>query len=479
MPIIIGLDIGTSGARAMAVREDGTVIHTATAPLPQPSTPEPGWSEQHPADWWSAASIVLKQVAASLPAGESVAGMAVDSTSGTIVPVDAKGTPLTPALLYNDGRAAAESSELNTLGAELCATMGYRFNASYALAKILWIRRHQPDIYEKTHKFLHAADVIVGQLTGDYTVTDTSNVLKTGYDLVHNRWPAFLGEAGIDEYKLPRVVRSGEVIGTIRGEIADGLGLPRGIRVVAGASDGTAGFLSSGAVLPGDYNTTLGTTLVVKGVSTRIVIDPLGRIYSHAHPAGHWLPGGASNVGGECLQRRFAGANLAALDARVKDFVPTSVIVYPLVRKGERFPFVNPNAEGFMKGTPNDEAESFAAHLEGVAFVERWIYELLSDLGGGVGDSIYCTGGGSKSPVWMQLRADIMGRTLVRPMESEAAYGMAILAAAGTVYDGDLAGATRHMVKLGIHVAPEERMKPLWDEKYTQFRNACLERGYK
>jgi len=241
--------------------------------------------------------------------------------------------------------------------------------------------------------------------------------------------------------------------------------------------DGTAAFLSSGAVLNGEFNTTLGTTLVLKGLSATIIKDERGRIYCHRHPTGGWLPGGASNVGGECLIDEFGEENLAALDRAAAHNLPTDLLIYPLKRQGERLPFMNPSARGFIEGSPKDRVELYAAHLEGVAYIERLSYELLESLGAEVSDVIYTTGGGAKSDVWMQIRADILNRAVCRPERAESAFGCCVLAAASAM-NADLATITRAMVRREFQVEPRREMATTYADRYARFVDECRKRGY-
>ncbi len=402
---VLGLDVGTQGVRAVVCDAEGNVLAQARQEFAAPCQVEllpPGWTEQQPADWWEAAESCLSRVVAQLrESGRSLddlRAIAVDSTSGTVVTLDRSGRPLRPAIMYNDTRAVSETAECNSAGADLIVKLAYRFSASFALPKILWVKHNEPEIFEQAI-FIHAADYIVGKLTGDFLTSDTSNALKTGYDLIDGRWPEFIeASLAIPAGKLPTVVSPGTIIGEVSDECARQTGLRRGTSVVAGVTDGTAGFLASGAVQIGDWNSTIGTTLVIRGVSSELIRDPLGRIYNHAHPDGYWLPGGASNCGAECLQQLFQGRDLDQLNAYVPQYSPTALLVYPLVRIGERLPFVDPQAEGFIVGEPRDSRELYAAYLEGVGYVERWCYELLGDLGAEIGDTIYTTGGGAQEP---------------------------------------------------------------------------------
>jgi len=483
---VLGLDVGTQGARALVCDRQGGIAAQAARPFRPPESIEllpPGYAEQDPADWWDAASECLRSVVAELRVAgvdlRAIKAVAVDSTSGTIVPLDRSGIALRPAIMYNDTRATREADECNSAGSALTEKLGYKFSSAFALPKILWIKRNEPSVFEQTASFAHAADYVVSRLTGNFRFSDTSNALKTGYDLVDRRWPEFIQSAlDIPLDKLPQIVSSGLTIGAVSDACFQETGLAPGTPVVAGITDGTAGFLASGAVKVGDWNSTIGTTLVVRGVSSNLVKDSQGRIYCHAHPQGYWLPGGASNVGAECLSKLFHGRSLEELNAYVPQYSPTSLIVYPLVRTGERLPFVNPDAEGFIIGEPRDSRDLYTAHLEGVGYVERWCLELLEKLGAEVGDTVYTTGGGAKSSEWMQVRASIMNRRVVRPLSTECAMGTAAVAASLTLFE-DLESAVHALVKPGESVEPDPAKVETYAERYQAFRDACTRRGYR
>jgi xylulokinase len=506
MVAFLGLDIGTQGARALVCvlpgQEDGKgqVVAQASQPFPPGTIPPdlpPGYAEQSPASWWQAAIACLRQVTAQVPP-ETIRALSVTSTSGTLCLLDAEGEPLIPALMYNDARADDEAAEVQAAGADLSARLGYHFKSSFALPKFLWLARHRPDVMGRARYLAHAADFLIGRLSGVYGVTDYSNALKTGYDLspqeggtVADCWPDFIADKlNLLVDKLPRVVAPGEVIGTVTAQAAEATGLRPGTLVVAGMTDGCAAQLAAGAVAPGDWNSTLGTTLVIKGVTQRLILDLKGRIYSHRHPDGYWLPGGASNVGGEVLAAHFPEADLIALDRQAADVSPTDLIAYPLARRGERFPFVHPEAEGFILPflpipgerpkevvARADQATLYAAYLEGVAYVERLAYETLESLGATVGDVIRVAGGGARSDVWMGIRADVLNRELLRPVETGAAMGAAILAASRTRYAGVIPAA-RAMVQIERGVQPRPALVKRYNERYQRFRAACAERGY-
>jgi len=474
-----GIDVGTQGVRVIVCDVRGDLITHAEAPLAwQAATELPaGWAEQDPRQWWAATTACLRRVTATLDRS-LLAGLSITSTSGTVCLVDGAGAPLGLALMYNDGRAQAEALEVQAAGGDLAERLGYRFVATFALPKLLWLQRHSPAHWAAARYLLSPTDFIAGSLTGDFTVTDYSNALKTGYDLLEGCWPDFIEtDLGIARHRLPRVVAPGAPIGRVTAAAADLTGLAPDMPVLAGMTDGCASQVSTGVVAPGQWNSTLGTTLVIKGVTRELLRDPEGRVYCHRHPDGYWLPGGASNTGGEGIARRFSTDRLSQLNAGALALAPTGLIVYPLARTGERFPFSRPNAEGFALGGASDEAELYTAYLEGTAYVERLAYDVLAELGAEVGQTLYVAGGANHSEAWLQLRADILNKTLLVPEEGGGAKGAAVVAAGG-VYYGGIVPAAQAMVHLTGEVLPRPELRAAYDELYGRFRAACQERGY-
>lgn len=484
MPLFVGIDVGTQGVRVICSDQYGNTLAGSSrtfGPEVAVAGLAAGWNEQHPEYWWKLAvdaiADVMRQINASGARPEEIAAVAVDSTSGTIFPVGSRGEVLRPALMYNDSRASEESNLCNQTGVDLCDKLGYRFSSSFALPKIVWMLRNEPHIVEKTYKIIHAADFLVGKMTGDYTVSDYSNALKTGYDLVELRWPDFIADKlEIDLGLLPNVVRPGEELGSVNSECSEVTGLPTGCKVVAGVTDGTAGFFASGASDVGDWNSTLGTTLVLRGISDNLIEDPKGRLYCHLSPDGMWLPGAAGNVGGECLAKLFSGKDYKSMDLRAMQLSPSGVSVYPLVRQGERFPFLDSRAEGFVSAANIPEELLYTAYLEGVAYVERWCYETAQSLGAPLGNVIYTTGGGAKSREWMQLRSDVLQCDLVRPKNTESAMGTAVIAASRTFYKS-CSEAVANMVREDVRVSPRQDMSAMYHNAYSEFRRECAARG--
>jgi xylulokinase len=478
-----GIDVGTQGARCMIVRGDGSVVARGECPFAERPAPLPkGWSEQEPGSWTTAVRNALRQALSSLnrepPFADRVAALSVTSTSGTLCVLDADCRPLVPAIMYNDARSSGVASEVQDAARDLTLKLGYRFGSSFALPKVLWLKRKRPDVYGRAALLTSATDYIIGWLTGNYRRSDQTNVLKFGYDLMEDRWPDFIEETlGISRALLPVVEKPGTLAGHVAAGRARELGLPPHTPVAAGMTDGCASQVAAGAVSPGQYNTTIGTTMVIKGVSRRLLLDPMGRIYCHRHPEGWWLPGGASNTGAQCLAAEFGPGETEARSAAALAHSPTHLVAYPLVGKGERFPFLSPDAERFLIGSPQDRDELFAAYLEGVACLERLAYETLEELGAQVGDTIVSAGGGSRSDAWLQMRADTLDRTVQRPAVADAAMGAAILAACLEEY-GSLTDAARVMVRIEREVRPRRERVADYADKYARFVAECVSRGY-
>ena len=482
--VVFGVDVGTQGVRVLAVDRQGQVLASAQtafdlAAFKPGAHPLPtGWFEQHPRAWWESVAGCLREAMAQLPPATGVAGISVDSTSGTILPVDANGEPLHPALMYNDQRSESQVALVKAAAQDHQARFGYVFGSSYALPKIAWFRQFEPDIFSRTRWFLHAADFINGRLSGEYGRSDTSNALKTGYDLLDLRWPDFIeNDLGIPLKLLPEVVLPGQEIGRVSARASEETGLPRGVPVLAGMTDGTAAQIASGAAQPGEWNTTLGTTMVLKGVSRQLRIDPLGRVYSHRHPEGWWMPGGASNTGADWIMKDHTGANLDEVNRQAEALVPTSLLRYPLTKRGERFPFLYPEAQGFLVGEVRSPLERYACGLEGVAMLERLAFETLEQIGFEVGERVYITGGGSKSRLWSRIRASVLGKRMVKPAVTDTAFGAAVLAAAATWYGG-LGSAASSMVRVAETIDPEPAWREAYAERYAAFHQALEQRGY-
>lgn len=458
--LVIGLDVATADVRAVAVTPDGTVVARAAAPLPPPDRGIAGRTEQkavHP----DVAEAVLAQLTAKV--GGPAKAVAVTATSGSVVPCSADLVPVGPALLYDDRRAGEPGSGVDPALVQTAP----------ALARIGWLERHRP-----ADRYRHVSDLVVARLTGEDVPSDTSHALKTGADPETRRWAGHLLDvAGVAESQLPRLCRPGAVVGDLSARSASLTGLPVGTPVVLGMTDGCAGQVAAGAVRPGDAVGVLGTTLVVKVVASRRVADQALGVYSHLAPDGCWWPGGASNAGAGVLRSDFPDADLQALDLAAAQRGPAHALVYPVARPGERFPFMTPDAGGWLCGEPAGREEHYRALLDGVAYVERLALDVLAAAGAASRGAIRAVGGGSRSRPWARIRATVLGRPLLVPAEASSAFGAAVLAASSTVHR-DLAAAVDSMVRLAATVDPDPAEQPRLHDGYGRFVAALVERGW-
>jgi sugar (pentulose or hexulose) kinase len=472
-PLWIGIDLGTQSVRALAV--DGTGETVASARRPLRGTRSGTRHEQDPASWWALAAAAL---AALDLGGREVGAVAICATSGTVLLTGPDGTPRTPGLMYDDARAGAFASVAQDAGEALWSRLGYRMQPAWALPKLLWWR--EKGLLEGV-RLAHQPDVVAAALVGHPVASDSSHALKTGYDLVEDRWPAdIMSTLDIPVDVLPSVVRPGTVLGEVCAAAASVTGLPAGTPVVAGMTDGCAAQLAAGALEVGEWNSVLGTTLALKGVSTSLPQDPTGAVYSHRAPHGDlWLPGGASSTGAGAVRALFPSADLGALTAAAAS-VRAVPLCYPLVGHGERFPFVAPEARGFLDDGPlraaGDDARVFAAVCTGVAHLERLSFELLEAAGADVGGPVTFTGGGARNEWWNQLRCDVLGVPVRLPENPEPALGMAVLAAGALT--GDIPGAAKRLVRIRRTLEPDMARHDDLTPAYRAFVVALVDRGW-
>jgi len=470
--LFIGVDIGSQGIRSVLMDAGGDLKSKVETPLPLSKESR---TEQSPDLWWKLCIKSLKK----LISGETVdriQAIAVTSTSGTVIPLDKNYRPLHNAIMYSDGRSTMQAQRCKKL-AERYIPDGYTgFNTSSGLSSMVWFVETFPEKAKELVEWAHAADYITGKLSGVRGVTDYTNALKSGFDPENKIWPSWLFEhLPLRKEWLPEVVAPGEVIGTIEAEVAKDLGLLDTVKVTAGVTDGCASQIASGAIRPGDWNTTIGTTLVVKGVTRKRVLDPKGRLYSHRHPMGFWMPGGASNTGADWISQEY-GENLDRLSQAALEIFPTGHISYPLRQDGERFPFISPEARGFEPGGLSIE-ERFTANLEGVAYLERYAYELIQNLSEEKVSGIFTAGGGSESDVWLSIRSSVLNLPVYKMKNVSGAVGAAILAASNTWFSSVIE-AVKEMTRIEKEVIPDQAINRIYESNYQKFIEIMKNKGY-
>lgn len=415
-PLFLGLDLGTSGCRAIAIDATGTIRAQTVVSMALPER-DGAKSQQAPEIWWQAVCQVLRDITRQVPA-QSIRALAVDGTSGTLLLADESGAPLGPALMYNDGRSRIEAKQIAAVTPRESAAHG----TTSSLAKLLHLR---PD--SRARYALHQADWIAGKLTGRWGVSDENNCLKLGYDAVHKCWPAWLDPLGINRRLLPEVFIPGTVIGHLSPAAAQATGLSPQTEVVTGTTDSTAAFIAAGATQIGEAVTSLGSTLVMKIITAEPIFAPEFGVYSQ--PLGnYWLAGGGSNSGGAVLLHYFSKAQMAEMSPHLRPDEPTGLDYYPLLTPGERFPANDPQLAPRLEPRPENAVIFFQAMLEGMARIEHEGYRRLQALGAPYPVSIRSAGGGANNKAWTQIRGQLLAVPMLKAVQQEAAYGAAIIA---------------------------------------------------
>ena len=473
----IGIDVGTQGARVVMLDNLGNLLCTKEEVF---TLNDQSREEQPPMQWWSSCLNSLKEMCSEMSTVVDLSklrAIAVTSTSGTIIPIDKDHSPLHHAIMYSDPRSAKEA-DVCKKAAVTADTNGYAaFNTSSGLPKMIWFINNFPGNIASLYTFIHAADFITGKLCGNFETTDYTNALKSGYDLHTFQWPEYITSTlSIKKCWLQQVVSPGTPIGKLNVELVRELGLSPNTIITAGMTDGCASQIASGAVNIGDWNTTIGTTMVLKGVTRNEFKDPSGAIYCHRHPDGYWMPGGASNTGADWINRLFGDENIDQLTASVSKQIPSNHLAWPLMQKGERFPFVAPQAMGFAPADLTKE-QLFTAYLEGVAYIERYAYEAVMNLSGEAIKQVFTAGGGSKNDIWLRIRSAVLNLPLIKMKNVSGAAGAAILAASQT-YFSSIVEAARLMTQAEKMIKPDPVLVTAYEENYQHFITLLKEKDY-
>jgi xylulokinase len=483
---LLGLDIGTTGARALLCNEHGRVLSVATAEYPL-STPQPLWSEQNPEDWWRGACDALRAVVAQAGvAPEQIRGLGLTGQMHGSVFLDEQDQVIRPALLWNDQRTAAECAEITArVGAErLIAIAGNPALTGFQAPKILWLRNHEPERYARVAQALLPKDYIRRRLTG-ISATDAADAAGTLLlDLRQRDWSdAILAALDIPRAWLPRVFEGPDVTGEVRPDIAAALGLPAGLPVVAGGGDNAAAAVGAGIVQSGIVSSSIGTSGVIFAHSDEIALDPHGRLHTFCHsvPGRYHLMAVTLAAGGSFrwfrdTLRTVTGQHLGYDDlTNLAESVPPGAegLIFLPYLSGERTPHLDPLARGAFIGLTarHTLAHMARAVMEGVVFALRDGLEIMRNLGMAP-DQIRATGGGGKSPLWRQMQADIYATPVATLAAEEGpAYGAALLAGVSAGLFRDVADAVDRCVTLTASVAPDDQAVAQYDRVYAIYRD--------
>ncbi|MCL2701623.1 MAG: xylulokinase [Phycisphaerae bacterium] len=492
MAFYLGIDIGTSGTKALVMDADGAVIATATAEHPIFS-PKPGWSEQRPDDWWASAVAATRAVVkkAKIDARQ-IAGIGLSGQMHGLVITDGAGKPLRNSLIWNDQRTASQCAEIeDAVGGrnKLISLVGNKAMTSFTLTKLLWVRKHEPKIYDRVKHFLLPKDYVRLKLTGEYVgeVSDMSGTLML--DQKKRNWSKEIIDIfQIDASILPPVVESQEITGRLTKAAAAALGLCEGVPVVGGGGDQPAGAVGNGVVAQGLMSATMGTSGVVFVHSPEYVTNPHGKVQTFCSSvAGEYCMFGCILAAGGSYQwyRNVLGATEIA-EAKKKKVDPYELLTAQAAAApagceglfflpyltGERTPHADPNARACWIGMHNrtTKNELVRSVLEGVTFAMNDALTAFRERNVAIKE-IRLSGGGARSEFWRQLQADIYGTTCVTINAEEGpAYGVALLAAVGTGRFKDVRQACKAGIRITRTVKPQAKLKKLYETHYAQYQ---------
>lgn len=484
--MLLGIDIGTGGSRALLLDEDGRLVASATAEHAPFRSPRAAWAEQDPEDWWRAAQEAVRAVVAQ--SGTAPATIRAIGLSGQMhgaVLMDEGGNVLRPALIWCDQRTEAECQWLDEhVGrSRLLALTSNPALTNFTLTKLLWVRTHEPEHWRKLRHVLLPKDYVRYRLSGEYAidVADASGTLML--DVVHRRWSQEMMEAvGIDAGVLPAVFESPEVCARLSAAGAAAIGLPAGTPIVAGAGDQAAGAVGMGITRPGTVSATIGTSGVVFAATDRPFLDPGGRLHTFCHAIpGRWHVMGVTQAAGLSLRWLRDQLGLTAQGDRAYEALVAEAATVPPgsdgvlwapYLMGERTPHLDPNVRGALLGLAASHTRAHIARavLEGVAFSLRDSFTIFSELSLPV-ERVRLGGGGARSAVWRQIQADVYGQPVETVVTEEGAgYGAALLAGVGAGVWPSVDAACDTVVRGASVTKPDARAVHTMTERYTQYR---------
>ena len=481
--MFLGLDVGTSGVKAILVAEDGGVAASATASLTL-DTPHPGWAEQDPEAWWQASRSAIRDLLAAQP-HTRVAAVGISGQMHSSVFLDKHGAVIRPALLWCDGRTTDECREIVQRAGGEANLRKWVCNAAlegFTLPKVLWLRNHEPDAFARLATVMLAKDFVRVRLTGSVATepSDASGTLM--FDPAHLRWSREMLEAvDLSPSLLPDVGGSAEVLGRITPAAAALTGLSAGTPVVGGGADNACGAAGVGVIRPGEAVSSWGTSGTVLAPTAEPRVDPKLRAHTFCHVAPNrwYVMGVVLSAGGAFAWYRDQCARELAEKERDAVLVDEASAISPGADgvtflpylQGERTPHRDAALRAAFLGLSlaHSRAHMTRAVLEGVCFALRDSVEILRELGLAPSD-LLLTGGGAKNPFIRQLQADIFGIPVTTVNREEGgAYGAALLAAVGTGAFPDLESATQRTLTRRLAASPNPQVQRTYEEIYERF----------
>ncbi len=479
-----GVDLGTSAVKLLLMDETGKIRNIVTKEYPL-YFPHPGWSEQKPEDWYAQTMAGLKELLEGSDKSE-LAGISFGGQMHGLVILDAEDQVIRPAILWNDGRTSEETDYLNNvIGKETLSkyTANIAFTG-FTAPKVLWVKKNEPENFARIAKIMLPKDYLAYKLSGVHCtdVSDASGMLL--FDVKNRCWSKeMLDICGIREEQMAKIYESYEAVGTLLPEIAQELGVPERVKVVAGAGDNAAAAVGTGTVGEGMCNISLGTSGTIFISSEKFGVDKFNALHAFAHADGHYHLMGCMLSAASCnkwwMDEIIGTKDYAGEQAQITKLGENHVYFLPYLM-GERSPHNNPNARGTFIGMTMDttRADMTQAVLEGVAFALRDSLEVARALGIRIERTKIC-GGGAKSPLWKKIIANVMNLKVdVIESEEGPGYGGAMLAAVACGEFASVEDAAAKLVKIVDTVEPDPELAEKYEARYQQFRQiypACKE----
>ena len=474
--LYVGIDLGTSAVKLLLMDETGHIHKIVSKEYPL-YFPNPGWSEQKPEDWYEQSMAGLKELLSECDKSK-VAGISFGGQMHGLVILDSDDNVIRPALLWNDGRTYEECDYLNNvIGKDKLSE--YTANISFTgftAPKILWVKNKEPENFARIAKIMLPKDYLAYKLSGVHCtdVSDASGMLL--FDVKNRCWSKEMMEiCDVKEEQLARVFESYEVVGTLKPDVADELGLSTDVKIIAGAGDNAAAAVGTGTVGDGRCNISLGTSGTIFISSDSFGVDENNALHSFAHADGHYHLMGCMLSAASCnkwwMEEIMQTKDFAGEQKAIEKLGENHVYFLPYLM-GERSPHNNPNARGTFIGMTMDttRADMYQAVLEGVGFALRDSFEVAKSLGIKIERTKIC-GGGAKSPLWKKIIANILGiKVDIIESEEGPGYGGAMLAAVGCGEFASVEEAADKLVKVIDTVEPDAELTAKYDERYNQFR---------
>lgn len=481
----LGIDVGTGGTRALVLNDRGRVISSSTEDHRAFVSPQIGWAEQDPCDWWRACGVAVRHALAQAKLGsDQISCVGLSGQMHGAVLLDQQDRVIRPALIWCDVRTEKQCRDLtDQIGADnLIRLTCNPALTNFTLTKFLWIRENEPENWHRVRSVLLPKDYVRFQLTGERAtdVADASGTLLL--DVANRRWSeAILKRVQMDESLLPAVYESPEICGRISDAGAAATGLQKGTPVVAGAGDQAAGAIGMGVVSPGTVSATIGTSGVVLAATDRPALDSRGRVHTFCHAVpGRWIVMGVTQAAGLSLRwfrDQFGSGDghqsYESLAAEAASAPPgCDGLLWAPYLMGERTPYLDPAARGMLVGltASHTRGHVIRAILEGVVFSLRDTFTIFQEMKVPV-TTIRLGGGGARSALWRQIQADAYRQPVETVAAEEgAAYGAAILAGVGAKTWSSVDEACESIVRVAGNIAPDSQHSLVLEKAYAAYR---------